>query len=107
MNQIPFGKRSPFTVPRANIGAMRLPGDEDEAVELGPWFATEPLPATGFADTRFPDGVVDLGAVDEAGEPRWTERPESPSTTHAISRGRTCVNVGPAQDRGRWWTLTP
>jgi predicted aldo/keto reductase-like oxidoreductase len=32
--QIPFGKRSGFQIPRVNIGAMRLPADEDAAVEL-------------------------------------------------------------------------
>ncbi len=29
-----FGKRSGFDVPRVNIGAMRLPADEDEAIAL-------------------------------------------------------------------------
>jgi formylglycine-generating enzyme required for sulfatase activity len=50
--------------------------DEGPQVELGPWLATEPLPAAGFADTRFPDGVADLAALDDAGEPLWTERPD-------------------------------
>lgn len=31
---IPFGARSGFQIPRVNIGAMRLPGDTDEAVAL-------------------------------------------------------------------------
>ena len=30
----PFGRRSGFQVPRTNIGAMRLPGDVDQAVAL-------------------------------------------------------------------------
>ena len=30
----PFGKRSGFTVPRANIGGMRLPADTGQAVAL-------------------------------------------------------------------------
>ncbi len=34
MNEIDFGERCGFQVPRANIGAMRLPKDVDEAVEL-------------------------------------------------------------------------
>ncbi len=34
MQTIDFGKRSGFKVPRANIGGMRLPKDEDEAVDL-------------------------------------------------------------------------
>lgn len=34
MNLRAFGKRSGFEIPRANIGAMRLPKDMDEAVEL-------------------------------------------------------------------------
>ena len=34
MEQIDFGKRSGFQIPRANIGAMRLPDDTDEAVAL-------------------------------------------------------------------------
>jgi formylglycine-generating enzyme required for sulfatase activity len=45
------------------------------AVELGPWFATEPLPAKGFADTRFPGGALDLSAMTEDGKPLWIERP--------------------------------
>jgi len=34
MKLIPLGQRSGFTVPQANIGGMRLPGDTDEAVAL-------------------------------------------------------------------------
>ncbi|MHC4913887.1 MAG: aldo/keto reductase [Planctomycetota bacterium] len=34
MELIDFGKRSGLKVPRANIGGMRLPKDDDEAVEL-------------------------------------------------------------------------
>ncbi len=34
MQEIPFGERSGFKVPRANIGGMRLPQDTDEAVAL-------------------------------------------------------------------------
>ena len=34
MQRHPFGKRSGFSVPRVNIGAMRLPDDEDEAIGL-------------------------------------------------------------------------
>ncbi len=34
LKQIPFGARSGFTIPRVNIGAMRLPADEDEAIAL-------------------------------------------------------------------------
>lgn len=34
LEQIPFGRRSGFTIPRVNIGAMRLPKNDGEAVAL-------------------------------------------------------------------------
>ena len=33
-SNIPFGKRCGFNIPSVNIGAMRLPEDDDEAVAL-------------------------------------------------------------------------
>ncbi|MHC4427123.1 MAG: SUMF1/EgtB/PvdO family nonheme iron enzyme [Planctomycetota bacterium] len=57
---------------RARFQTLYTGGD----VELGPWFATRPLPAEGFADTRFPGGAADLSAMAEDGEPLWIERPD-------------------------------
>ena len=46
------------------------------AVELGPWWATAPLPAPEFSLVLFPEEGVDLEAVDEDGKPRWKKHPQ-------------------------------
>ena len=50
--------------------------DRQAEFELGPWYATAPLPASDMAQVLFPEEGVDLAAVDAKGEPRWTARPE-------------------------------
>jgi len=52
--------------------ARYLALEEREGVDLGPWWATAPLPAADFSVTLFPETAVDLAAVDGAGELRWT-----------------------------------
>ncbi len=49
---------------------------QGEDVAMGPWFATAPLPAESFADTKFTDETIELAALDIDGESLWVERPE-------------------------------
>ncbi len=48
----------------------------DDDVELGPWYATAPLPTPHFTDVHFPIEAVDLSAEDKSGAALWTERSE-------------------------------
>ena len=56
--------------------ARYLERNADVKADLGPWYATAPLPAAGFADALFPEQGVDLAATDLSGRSLWNERPE-------------------------------
>jgi formylglycine-generating enzyme required for sulfatase activity len=43
-------------------------------LELGPWYATAPLPAKSFGEVLFPELEVDVAATDEQGGELWTKR---------------------------------
>ena len=42
-------------------------------VKLGPWYATDPLPAKNFTESLFPEKGVDLKAQGPDGKPLWRE----------------------------------
>ena len=54
--------------------ARYLSLEEQPGIELGPWWATAPLPAADFSVALFPEWTIDLGSADADGEPRWTRR---------------------------------
>jgi hypothetical protein len=45
-------------------------------VELGTWYATDPLPVQSYAEASFPEQGVDLKAADAEGKPLWHELPD-------------------------------
>ena len=59
--------------------------DDRASVELGPWWATAPMPVKSFATPGFPEAGIDLDAVDDTGKPRWRKRGKwTDGRTHAL-----------------------
>ncbi|MEI7902500.1 MAG: hypothetical protein WCK89_19800, partial [bacterium] len=48
----------------------------DAPVSVGPWSATAPLKAKGFADVLFPEQGVSLDAKDDKAQPLWQQHAE-------------------------------